>query len=167
MHATNKRIGLLVAAVSLLGCGGSITGNTGPDGPNQPGACATLGACACMAAGDRCAARTEACWCPSECNLQITCVCGGGRFLACEDRAVVAACTTQLAAVQAKCANQSFVQFIGDLCASAANPTCVTDCLANLATGGSCTEIDCGFCPVCDCAQPTTASPFAACLTAC
>jgi hypothetical protein len=112
-------------------------------------------------------ARTEACWCPSECNPQIACVCGGGQFLGCEDKVVVAACTTQLAAVQAKCANQSFVQYIGDLCTAARNPSCVSGCLANLATGGSCTEIDCGFCPVCDCAQPVTASPFAACLAGC
>ena len=166
MANANKRIGLLLLALAVGGCGGSIKGN-GPDGSTQPGACATLGACECMAASDRCAARTEACWCPSECNPQIACICGGGQFLGCEDKAVVAACTTQLAAVQAKCASQSFVQYIGDLCTSAGNPSCVSTCLANLATGGSCTEIDCSFCPVCDCAQPATASPFAACLAAC
>jgi hypothetical protein len=166
MGDANTRVGLFLLAVGLLGCGGSINGNSG-NHPTPPAACATLNACDCMAAGGRCTMRTEPCWCPSECSPQIACICGGGQFLACEDNPVVAACTSQLVAVQTKCASQPFVQYIGDLCTSAANPSCVSACLANLATGGSCTEIDCGFCPVCDCAQPATSSPFAACLAAC
>jgi hypothetical protein len=166
MPRQSKLVGILSLAVAFAACGGSIKGN-GPDGATTTIPCGAMGACECMAASDRCAARTEACWCPSECNPQIACVCGGGQFLGCDDKAVVAACTTQLAAVQAKCANQSFVQYISDVCTSAGRPSCVTACLANLATGGSCTEIDCGFCPVCDCAQPAAPSPFAACLAAC
>ena len=72
--------------------GTTDTGGTGGTG-GTAGACASLGACACMQAGDRCVARTEACWCPSECDPQIVCVCGGGRFLACEDKPVVPSCT--------------------------------------------------------------------------
>jgi hypothetical protein len=190
MIANRKRVGLLVLAAGLIGCGGVTTGTTGTAGSTgtigtggtntgtagttgtggttgTTGACASLGACACMEAGDRCSARTEACWCPSECDPQIVCICGGGRFLACEDRTVVPSCANALAAVQAKCAGQSFVGFIGELCSSAADPTCVAGCLTKLNNTGSCSEIDCGFCTVCDCAGPATLSPFAACLQTC
>lgn len=167
MTAHRKRIGLFLAALGLLaGCGGSINGNTGPDG-STTGACASLGACACMAASDRCVGRTEACYCPTECDPNIACICGGGRFLGCEDKAVFAGCTTALATVQAKCTGQAFVQYIGGLCSSAADPTCVAGCLATLNNTGSCAEIDCYFCPACDCAPPTTPSPFRACLQTC
>ena len=79
----------------------------------------------------------------------------------------IAACTTELTAVLAKCANQPFVQDIDDICATQGNPTCVAACLAKLNATGSCSEIDCSFCPICDCAGPATPSPFAACLQAC
>lgn len=155
-----------------LGCGGSLNGNKGPDG-STTGQCASLGACECMAASDRCAARAEACWCPSECDPNIACICGGGRFLACEEKAVVASCASELAAVQAKCAGQPFVQYIAGLCTipttqvDATSPACIAGCLANLENTGSCSEIDCSFCPVCDCAGPTSPSPFSACLASC
>jgi hypothetical protein len=157
------RIGLLGLAAGLLGCGGSIKG---PDG-STTGACASLGACECMAASDRCAARTESCYCPTACDPQIVCICGGGRFLACEEKATFASCRTQLAAVQAKCAGQAFAHDIGDICSTGADPTCVAGCLASLNTGGSCSEIDCRFCRACDCDLPATPSPFADCLATC
>jgi hypothetical protein len=178
MRIEANRIGFLLVAIAVAGCGGSITG-TGPmagqsGGTGQGGQggatttipCSAMGACECMA-NDRCAPRHEACWCPSECDPQIACVCGGGRFLACEDNATIASCTTELAAVQAKCANQAFVQYIGDLCSlSSVTPTCVAACLANLKTTGSCSEIDCYFCKACDCAPPPP-STFRECLAAC
>ena len=127
--------------------------------------------CECIAACDRCTPRSEACWCPTECypGAAVDCVCGGGRFLACGDnKTVVAACATELAAVQAKCVGQAFVgDLTSALCDAAANPTCVAACLANLHNTGSCSEIDCSFCKACDCLTPATPSPFAACLRAC
>jgi hypothetical protein len=128
-----------------------------------------MNGCACIAAFDRCTPRSEACWCPTECypGAPIECVCGGGRFLSCGDNMVVAACATELAAVQAKCVGQAFVGDLSALCDAAANPTCVTACLANLHNSGSCSEIDCSFCQACDCLSPATPSPFAACLRAC
>jgi len=126
-----------------------------------------------MAASERCVASTEPCWCPSECDPNIACICGGGRFLGCQERTTTTtACSTALAAVQAKCAGQPNVQYIGGLCTltatsiPAASPTCVAQCLSNLATSGSCSEIDCYFCPNCDCAPPAP-SPFRDCLAAC
>lgn len=166
MRNDRKRFGILVLAMGLLGCGGSLNSNKGPDG-STPAACSSLGACACMAASDRCAVQAEACWCPSECDPNIACVCGGGRFLACQDKDVVAICADWLTAVQSQCAGQSFVQYIGDLCSTAANPLCVSSCLANLKNNGSCSEIDCSFCPVCDCAGLTGQSAFASCIAAC
>lgn len=189
MRLPPNRTGLMLLMVGLLGCGGSITGTTGAGGTSgtggtantggttatggttgtggSTGACASLGACACMEASDRCSARTEACWCPSECDSNIVCICGGGRFLACDEKAVSANCTTALAAVQAKCAGQFFVQEIGDLCSSLGDPTCVAGCLAKLNSTGSCSEIDCSFCKACDCTGPATPSPFVACLATC
>ena len=163
MRSSRRWVGWVVLAAALVGCGGSIKGNDG--GTTTP--CSAMSACECMAASDRCTARTEACWCPSECNPQIACICGGGRFLACDPSDVVAVCTSWLAAVQAKCANQpgSAVADIGDLC-TRGDPICVSGCLANLNTGGSCTEIDCSFCRACDCA-PTDPSPFASCIQGC
>jgi hypothetical protein len=174
---------LLLTAIVVAGCGGSITGNgpmTGQGGQGARGGqgggtttvpCEAMGACECLAASNRCTVRTEDCWCPSECaapGTGIDCICGGGRFLSCEDRSTAASCMNELAAVQAKCANHSFAQYIGDICSlSSIHPTCVATCLANLNTTGSCSEIDCSFCPVCDCAAPATPSPFLACLEAC
>jgi len=166
MTAKRRRIGLFLAALGLLGgCGGSIKGNNGPDGATTTIPCSAMGECECMAASDRCAPRAQPCWCSS--CLPIDCICGGGRFLACEDKSVSAVCTTWLATVQAKCTGQSFVQYIGGVCSSGADPICVAGCLANLNSHGSCSEIDCSFCPVCDCAAPATPSPFAACLQTC
>ncbi len=84
-----------------------------------------MGACECMAAGDRCAARTEACWCPSECNPEIACICGGGRFLACEDKSVVAVLHDVAGGRAGEVRQPAFVQYVGDLCTSAGTPTCV------------------------------------------
>jgi hypothetical protein len=168
MHTNGKRIAPLLVALGFLGCGGSLKGNPGPDGSTSPGACSSLGACECMAASDRCVSRTEACWCPSECDSNIVCVCGGGRFLGCEDKNIVNVCSDWLAAVQAKCAGQPFVQYIDSICVNTVgDPLCTAGCLANLENTGSCSEIDCSFCPVCDCAPPATRSTFAACLQAC
>jgi hypothetical protein len=180
-----NRLGLFVLLVGVVGCGGSLGNPTGAGGTTGAGAttgaggttgtggsggaapCSSLGGCDCLAS-NRCVPRSEACWCPTECypGAPIDCICGGGRFLACED-SVTAACSSELAAVQAKCADQSFVQYIGELCSSVWNPTCVSACLANLNRSGSCTEIDCSFCPVCDCAAPTKPSAFSTCLQAC
>jgi len=164
MRAIRDTIGIALLAASLLGCGGSLN-TSGKDGSAPTGACATLGACECMATSDRCAARTEACWCPSECNPNIACICGGGRFLGCEDKAVVAACASELAAVQDKCAGQ--IPDISYLCNDAVDPNCVSSCLANLKNTGLCSEVDCRFCQLCDCAPPPTTSPFATCIASC
>src|SRR4051794_31247692 len=90
MPNANRRLGLALVVLGWLGCGGSLNGGGDGGAPHPtpsdalPGSpCTTLSACECMAAGDRCAARTEACWCPSECNPQIACICGGGQFLGC------------------------------------------------------------------------------------
>ncbi|HEY5448952.1 MAG TPA: hypothetical protein VIQ54_09385, partial [Polyangia bacterium] len=115
MRMNAEPIGIVLLAAALLGCGGSL--NKGPDGSTS-GACSTLGACECMAASDRCSARTEACWCPSECNPNIACICGGGKFLGCENKAVAGSCASELSAVQAKCAGQPFVQYIANICAN-------------------------------------------------
>jgi hypothetical protein len=93
-------------------------------------------------------------------------VCGGGQFLACEEKDIVAVCANWLSTVQAKCAGQAFVADLSGLCDAALNPLCVSGCLANLSATGSCSEIDCSFCQACDCA-PMTPSPFATCLRAC
>jgi len=81
---------------------------------------------------------------------------------------VVTVCSDWLTAVQSKCAGQPFVQYVDSLCVQTnRDPICTAACLANLQNTGSCSEIDCSFCPVCDCAAPATPSPFAACLQAC
>ena len=167
MIAHREGFGALLLVVGLLGCGGTITGSR-PDG-STTGACSSLGACECMAANDRCSARTESCYCPTACDPQIACICGGGRFLACEEKATFAACRTELAAVQAKCpiAAPSAAADLSDLCTTGRDPTCVAACLARLNTGGSCAEIDCRFCKLCDCGPPPAPSPFADCLQAC
>ena len=159
-----KIVALVIGLGLAAGCGSGTLG--GPDGGGPPSnGCAALGACGCMAASDRCVSRTEACWCPSECAPEIVCICGGGRFLACEDKAptTAMACSTELARVQQACAMQPFVNYIGDLC-STRDPTCVAGCLQNL---GSCSNIDCRFCTVCDCAEPIGPNPFAECLASC
>jgi hypothetical protein len=167
MWCTRALVGVLSLTIGLAACGGSLHPGSGPDASTTI-PCAAMGACECMAASDRCAPRTEACWCPSECNPQIACICGGGQFLACEDRSVVTVCSEWLTAVQSKCAGQPFVQYLDSLCVETrADPICTAGCLANLKDFGSCAEIDCSFCPVCDCAEPATPSPFAACLQAC
>lgn len=174
MRIGANRIGLLLVAIAFLGCGGSVNGNgpvTGQGG--QGGAtttipCSAMGACECWSANDRCTARTEACWCPSACDPGIDCLCGGGRFLACEDRSFIASCVNELSAVQAKCAGEPFLQYLASICVQTnRDPTCTAACLANLNASGSCAEVDCSFCPVCDCAGPATPSPLAACLQAC
>jgi hypothetical protein len=155
---------LLGLAAAIAGCGGSLNGTTdgGIDFRSGP-ACSTLSACACYAASDRCSMRTEPCWCPSECNPNIAC--GGGQFLGCQDKAAANPCDTELARVQTLCAGQAFVSMIGGLCAS--NPTCVADCLAQLGTVDSCTQIDCSFCTTCDCVAPLPESPLRICISNC
>jgi len=184
MPLASKLVAFSLLALSLVGCGGTITGSN-PDGSTGQGAstgqggatgqggqggstapCSALSECECYMAGDRCTARTEACWCPDAC-APIDCICAGGRFLGCQDNTVVASCTTALTAVETKCAGQSFVEFLDAICSSAGNPTCVAGCLANLAATGSCSEIDCGFCTLCDCAPSTAPNPFRACLQTC
>jgi hypothetical protein len=165
MSSDHKVLAVLGLVIAFGGCGGSISG---PDAGTTTVPCGALGACECMGASDRCTLRTEACWCPSECNPQIECVCGGGQFLFCDDKSVVTVCSDWLTAVQSKCASEPFVQYIGSICVETrADPICTADCLGNLKDHGSCSEIDCSFCPVCDCAQPATPSPFAACLESC
>ena len=182
MRLASKLVGVAGLVVGLAACGGSLspnpdggggsggsagsgsagtTGNAGTTWTGGSTPCSAMGGCDCIAAFDRCTPRSEACWCPTECYPGSECVCGGGRFLACEDKTVVATCATELAAVQA------FVGDLSALCDAAANPTCVAACLANLHNTGSCSEIDCSFCQACDCLSPATPSPFAACLRAC
>ena len=158
-----KPICAVFVSLFLVACGGSIK-SPGQDASAPTGACATLGACECAAAGDRCVARTEACYCPTSCDPNIVCICGGGEFLSCEDRVAVSTCSAQLARVQTLCAGKPFVEYIGGLCGT--NPTCVASCLQSLQTVDSCAQIDCYFCPVCDCAEPPP-SPLRACLSAC
>jgi len=155
---------------SLGGMGGTTGGGgtLGSGGSTPTGACSTLSGCECLAASDRCVPRSEACWCPTECFPGSVCVCGGGKFLGCENKAVAGSCASELSAVQAKCAGQPFVQYIANICANPNSASaCVAGCLANLRNTGSCSEIDCGFCTVCDCAGPAGVSPFASCLANC
>jgi hypothetical protein len=143
-------------------------GTTGTGGSTSL-PCASLSACECVVNSDRCVPKTEACWCPSECfpGQIVDCVCGGGRFLACEDNAAVTACNAELAAVQTKCAGQAFIADIADICALSPRSTCVGACLADLKNTGSCAEIDCSFCRACDCAGPAMPSRFSTCLRNC
>jgi len=165
--------GGVTGSAGTTGGGGTSSGGTmgpgGSAGSTPTGPCASLSGCDCLAASDRCTVRSEACWCPTECypGAPIDCVCGGGHFLACEDNPA-SSCATALSTVQTKCAGQPFVQYIANLCTgNGLLATCTAGCLANLANTGSCSEIDCGFCTVCDCAGPVTPSPFAACLANC
>src|SRR5688572_13488655 len=116
-----KIVALVIGLGLAAGCDSGTLGS-GPDGGGPPNnGCAALGACGCMAASDRCTARTEACYCPTECNPELACICGGGQFLACEDKAPVTTttyCSSQLARVQQTCAAQPFIGDIGDLCSS-------------------------------------------------
>jgi len=188
MRSFQAFVGVVSLALGFAACGGSLgtndagggsggssggtagaAGSAGTTGAGGSAPCAGMTDCECLAASDRCTARSEACWCPSQCfpGSPIDCVCGGGRFLGCEDRQIAAACASALASVQTKCAGQPFVQYIGALCSAATYPDCVAACLTQLNASGSCTEIDCGFCPVCDCAQPASPSRFAQCLASC
>lgn len=46
--------------------------------------CASIpDACRCRDRAD-CQLVTEMCWCPSECDPKLNCVCGGGKFLRCD-----------------------------------------------------------------------------------
>ena len=163
MRMNAEPIGIALLAAALLGCGGSL--NKGPDGSTS-GACSTLGACECMAANDRCSARTEACWCPSECNPNIACICGGGRFLGCDDRSVVSSCEAELARVEAMCGATAMVGQVRSLCATG-NPVCIQGCLAQLTTTQSCSQIVCGFCLTCDCVLPEMPSALKTCVDGC
>jgi hypothetical protein len=169
-----KRISLLVLALGLLGCNDRVVKSSGPDGSTPAGqdggaptgACSSLGECACLAASDRCTARSEACWCPS-CDPGVVCVCGGGKFLRCEDKTAANSCDSELARVQTLCAGKPFVGYIGGLCSTSADADCVATCLAgNILNVDSCAQIDCYFCPVCDCLAPPP-SALRTCLAAC
>ena len=157
-------LAVILAVIGAISCGGSIAGS-GPDGSTQPVACGSLSECACYEASDRCAMRTESCWCPSVCDTKVVCVCGGGRFLGCEDRAVSSGCDAELARVQALCAGQPFASMIGGLCSS--NPSCIAGCLSQLGSADACTQIDCSFCTACDCLAPSPQSPLRTCVDAC
>jgi len=153
----------------MMSCGGSINGN-GPDGSTQTQTvgCASLDECACYAAGDRCSMVTESCWCPIVCDSKVACVCGGGKFLGCQDSAGTQSCDAQVARVQNLCAGQPFTSFLNGICSSGAlNPTCVGGCLSQLTTVDSCAQIDCSFCTTCDCAGPAMPSQLRTCIDGC
>jgi hypothetical protein len=158
---------MATALAAGIGCGGSIKGGgPGPGGSTQqPGACASLGECDCYAAGNRCTMLTESCWCPSVCDSKIACVCGGGKFLGCEDSTGTTNCDTQLARVQNLCANHPFLNDLSNVCAS--NPTCIGGCLSQLTTVDSCAQIDCSFCTACDCSSPSPPSQLSTCIAGC
>ena len=155
----HRNLLLALTVGTLIGCGGGHTG------PTPSTACAVLDECACYAASDRCTMRTEACWCPSVCDSKIACVCGGGQFLGCEDKAAATACDAEMARVQTLCAGQPFVGEIGSLCAS--NGSCIAGCLAQLSTVDTCAQIDCSFCLACDCLPPSMSSQLHTCVNNC
>ena len=163
MTAVRRRIGIAAFAASLLGCGCSLN----QPGANGSGACAAKTACECLAARDFCESRTEACWCPSECDPNSACTCGGGRFLACEEAgAAWTRCDRQATRVTSLCAGTEFVGSVYGLCVS--NPNCTAQCLSALTTTQSCAQIDCSFCDVgCDCLLPAMPSAFRTCLIGC
>jgi hypothetical protein len=67
--------------------------------------------------------------------------------------------------VQTLCAGKPFAQYIGGLCST--NADCVAACLAsNIVNVDTCAQIDCYFCPVCDCLPPPP-SPLRTCLATC
>jgi hypothetical protein len=165
MRIDRERIGVVLLVAALAGCGGSIKGN-GSDGSIPAGACASLGACDCYAAADRCAMQTESCWCASACDPNIACVCGGGRFLGCEEKSLFAGCTTALAAAKTKCPDHA--PGTDDLCSTAADPSCVAACLANFNSTGSCAELGCSCEVVCECIPPAPSpNPLVNCISAC
>ena len=169
MPDVRSRVAAVFLMLALSGCSGNLNGPGGPDAGSEvhptPALCSSLGACACYAAGERCAMRTEACWCPSECDPNIVCVCGGGQFLGCEDRAPAGTCDAELARVQTLCVGQPFVSFLSGLCAT--NPTCMMGCLQQLGAVDSCTQIDCSFCTACDCLSPSPPSALGVCVNNC
>lgn len=63
---------ILAASASVLGC--SVASSCEAEST----------ACGCYARRASCKMITETCWCPSECDTTISCVCGGGKFLRCE-----------------------------------------------------------------------------------
>jgi hypothetical protein len=166
-----KRVGHLVFAFAIAACGSSVLQHPdsgtpmGQDGA-PTGACSSLGECACFAANDRCSMRTEACWCPSTCDPAIVCVCGGGQFLSCEEKRATGACGAEIARVTSLCAGKPFVQYLGEEQCSV-NADCAAACFAtNIVNVDTCAQIDCYFCPVCDCLPPPP-SPLRDCLAAC
>jgi hypothetical protein len=169
MTDPRSRAAVLALLVALAGCSGSLSGQGGPDaGPDvhpTPALCSSLSACACYTNSDRCTMRTEACWCPSECDPNIACVCGGGQFLGCQDKATARACDAESARVQTLCAGRPFTSFLAGICST--DPTCMAACLQQLETVDSCTQIDCSFCTTCDCLSPSTPSPLRICINNC
>ncbi len=65
----------IAAALAVLGgCGIPV------------GPCSTItDICSCKARPD-CRAVTESCYCPNECGQKAVCICGGGKFLSCEQK---------------------------------------------------------------------------------
>jgi hypothetical protein len=161
MTAIQRRIGIAAFAAGLLGC------TLDKIGPRNSTGCATMTACECLAASEHCESRTEGCWCPSECDPNISCVCGGGRFLACEERgAAWDRCDAQATRVLSLCAGTEFLDAVGSLCST--NPNCMTQCLGTLATPQSCAQIDCSFCSAgCDCPLPAMSSALRTCVVGC
>lgn len=68
-------LGLLLAA-----CANQSVSSPSDGKPSAP--CVGLDACACRTTAG-CKPVTEACYCPSECDPGIRCICGGGKFLRC------------------------------------------------------------------------------------
>jgi hypothetical protein len=75
VFAVAMGLGLLTAACA--GRSGSPPGDAKASSP-----CVGLDACACRTAAG-CKAVTEACYCATECDPAIRCICGGGKFLRC------------------------------------------------------------------------------------
>jgi hypothetical protein len=160
-----RTVGVLSVLLGLAGCGGSLNTNRGPDGTTTS-PCFQMGACECMAASDRCEGVAEPCWCPSECDPNIACVCGGGKFLECHDRPPPYDCDRQFQRVSSLCSGTPFVKELGGLCVI--NPDCMGQCMSALTTTESCAQIDCSFCSAaCDCTLQSMPSALRTCVEMC
>jgi hypothetical protein len=70
----------MAMAMLLAGCAGHSGSTPGDAKASSP--CVGLDACACRAAAG-CRAVTQPCYCATECDPAIRCICGGGHFLRC------------------------------------------------------------------------------------
>ena len=161
MTAARHQVVVLALATALLGCGGSLAKNS--DG-STTAPCSSLGACECMAS-DRCAPAPRR---------------AGARASATRtSRASAAAASSSPArrgrwsrsartgsppcspsAPASRSSSTSLTSASIRTRIRSASPVAWRTCR----TPGRAREIDCSFCPVCDCAAPATPSPFAACL---